>query len=216
MDISATIQSQYSTSPKIMALAQSFADLIDAAPDAQLFYDKVFNLETAQGVGLDIWGRIVGLERSAEMVTEYGVKYFGFSSKAAPNATGFNNDPFYHGADQVKFELSDDAYRLFLRTKAMANISTGSLADLNRMLHQLLPGRDVAIYRAGPMHLKLICAGELTDYERNMLLQGDLPPIPAGVTLEVELNGAKYFGFNSESNTPFNQGPLYQRPGTTA
>lgn len=211
MDISATIQSQYACSPKIMALAQGFADLIDPEADLQLFYDKVFNIDTAQGVGLDIWGRIIGLPRTAEMVTKHGVKYFGFDSKAAPNATGFDNDPFYHGAEQVKFELSDEAYRLFLKTKAMANISTGSLADLNRMLQELLPGREVAITRTGPMRLKLVCSGELTDYERNMLLQGDLPPIPSGVTLEVELNGAKYFGFNSDSNAPFGQGPLYQR-----
>lgn len=211
MDISPTIQSQYACSPKIMALAQGFADLIDPESDLQLFYDKVFNIDTAQGVGLDIWGRIIGLPRTAEMVTKHGVKYFGFKSKAAPNATGFDNDPFYHGAEQVKFELSDEAYRLFLKTKAMANISTGSLADLNRMLQELLPGREVAITRTGPMRLKLVCSGELTDYERNMLLQGDLPPIPSGVTLEVELNGAKYFGFNSDSNAPFGQGPLYQR-----
>lgn len=211
MDISPTIQSQYACSPKIMALAQGFADLIDPEADLQLFYDKVFNIDTAQGVGLDIWGRIIGLPRTAEMVTKHGVKYFGFDSKAAPNATGFDNDPFYHGAEQVKFELSDEAYRLFLKTKAMANISTGSLADLNRMLQELLPGREVAITRTGPMCLKLVCSGELTDYERNMLLQGDLPPIPSGVTLEVELNDAKYFGFNSGSNAPFGQGPLYQR-----
>lgn len=211
MDISATIQSQYACSPKIMALAQGFADLIDPEADLQLFYDKVFNIDTTQGVGLDIWGRIIGLPRTAEMVTKHGVKYFGFGSKAAPNATGFDNDPFYHGAEQVKFELSDEAYRLFLKTKAMANISTGSLADLNRMLQELLPGREVAITRTGPMRLKLVCSGELTDYERNMLLQGDLPPIPSGVTLEVELNDAKYFGFNSDSNAPFGQGPLYQR-----
>lgn len=211
MDISATIQSQYACSPKIRALAQGFADLIDPETDLQLFYDKIFNIDTAQGVGLDIWGRIIGQPRSAEMVTKYGVKYFGFNSKAAPNATGFDAAPFYHGAEQVKFELSDDAYRLFLKTKAMANISTGSLADLNRMLHELLPGREVHIVRTGPMRLKLVCAGELTDYERNMLLQGDIPPIPTGVTLEVELNDAKYFGFNAESNTPFGQGPLFQR-----
>ena len=52
MDISATIQSQYACSPKIMALAQGFADLIDPEADLQLFYDKVFNIDTAQGVAL--------------------------------------------------------------------------------------------------------------------------------------------------------------------
>lgn len=211
MDISATIQSQYAASPKIIGLAQGFADLIDPETDAQLFYDSVFNIDTAQGVGLDIWGRIVGLGRTAEMVTKLGVTYFSFYSQGVSNGRGFDDRPFYHGAEQVKFELSDDAYRLFLKTKAMANISTGSLADINRMLHELLPGRDVYITRTGPMQLKLVCAGTLSDYERNMLLQGDLPPIPTGVTLEVELSDDKFFGF-TEGNTPFNDGPLYQRP----
>ena len=105
MDISATIQSQYAASPKIIALAQGFADLIDPEADARLFYDSVFNIDTAQGVGLDIWGRIVGLGRTAEMVTKLGVTYFSFYSQGVPNGRGFDDRPFYHGAEQVKFEL---------------------------------------------------------------------------------------------------------------
>lgn len=211
MHIDETIQSQYASSPHIMALVRGYYEMINPRSDLELFYNKVFNLETAEGAGLDIWGRIVGISRSSEMVTEVGVPHLGFKTQADSSSVGFDLAPWYHGAQKLKFKLSDDAFRLFIKTKAMANISNGSLADLNRLLQELLPHCRVSITRIAPMHLKLICSGPLKDYEYNMLLKGDLPPIPAGVTIDMEINNAVYFGFTADSNTGFNNGPFYQR-----
>lgn len=208
-----TIQSQYACSPHINALARGFWELINPKGDIDLFYRLCFDLDTAQGVALDIWGRILGMPRSMQAVSEIGVPYLGFINKKAPvkETKGFNQEPFYYGATERHLELSDDAYRLMLKTKAMANISTGSLADLNRMLSALLPRAEVQIFRTAPMMLKIVATGALTDYERSLLTRGDLPPIPTGVGLEVEINGEKPFGFEGGNVTPFNRGPFYWR-----
>ena len=210
-NIEETILSQYSCSPRIMALAHCFYDNQMPWDNIALFYQKIFDIDTASDIGLDIWGRIVGIKRNASMVTKIGVPHFGFTgpnNHNSSNATGFNQAAFYHGADKVNFTLSDDAYRLYIKTKAMANICDGSFTALNNMLKTLLPHCDVRLTRVGPLHVKLVCSGELSDYEKNMLLSGEMPPIPSGVTLDVELNNTTYFGFNTEHNTGFNQGPF--------
>jgi hypothetical protein len=58
------IQSQYSASVRILALAKGFQEMLDPTPDMALFYKKVFNILTAEGCGLDLWGRIVGMDRT--------------------------------------------------------------------------------------------------------------------------------------------------------
>lgn len=209
MDILQTVQAQYSTSPRLLSLIKGLSALIDPGPDIDTFYKNVFNMATANGEGLDVWGRIVGVKRNSSMVTAIGVPHFGFNSKADEAATGFDDATFYHGADRTYFKLSDEAFRLHVLAKAAANISNGSMADLNRMLHMLFPKCRVRISRTGPMRLKLIASGKLTDYEKNLLLSGNMPPIPTGVTLEAEINGARYLGFNPEYNSGFNDGPLF-------
>lgn len=208
-----TIQSQYACAPHITRLVQGFWRMVDPAPDIERFYELCFDIDTAQGVALDIWGRILGMPRSMQAVTEVGVPYWGYYNKKAQvkEVRGFEQAPFFYGAQERHLELSDEAYRLMLKTKAMANISTGSLADLNRMLAALLPRAEVQIFRTAPMMLKIIATGDLTDYEQSLLTRGDLPPIPTGVGLEVEINGAKPMGFAGGNVVPFDQGPWYRK-----
>lgn len=209
-DIEATVQSQYACAPHMRALIRGFWELVNPAPDIDLFYRLCFDIDTAEGVALDIWGRILGMPRDMQLVSAVGVDYFGFPNAKNTNkhALGFAQAPWYTGAQEQHLELSDDGYRLLLKTKAMANISTGSLADLNRMLAMLLPHAQVQIYRTAPMQLKMVATGTLTDYEQNLLLRGDLPPIPAGVGLEVELHEEAPFGFSGGTVRPFDQGPF--------
>lgn len=211
LDIRETILSQYSSSPRLMALIFGLAEVLGTQKDLQTFYKNVFDIDTAKGVGLDIWGRIVGISRSAQMVTSIGVPYLGFEAKGVEAVKGFNQAQFYKGKRKTKLALSDDAYRLYIKVKAAANITNGSLAELNALLAQLLPKCKVSLTRIAPMHLKLTCSGPLKDYQKNMLLLGDLPPIPSGVKLDIVINGAQYLGFNADNNTGFNDGPFYQR-----
>jgi len=63
-DVEQTIISQYGTSRTISKLIQNMNDYIDPCADIDNFYDFIFNVDTAQGFGLDIWGRIVNVERA--------------------------------------------------------------------------------------------------------------------------------------------------------
>jgi hypothetical protein len=63
LNVEQTIISQYGNSSTIGQLIQNMNENIDPRADIDNFYDWVWNIETAQGFGLDIWGRIVGVNR---------------------------------------------------------------------------------------------------------------------------------------------------------
>lgn len=62
-DVEQTIISQYGNSATITALVQAMNEWISPHADIDNFYNLVWNVSTAQGFALDIWGRIVGVNR---------------------------------------------------------------------------------------------------------------------------------------------------------
>lgn len=88
-DPAVTIQSQYSASPRIKALVDGFAGLIDPSPDISLLFSSYIDIDTATGAGLDNWGRIVGLERVQNNFTLDDPTYRTFLKvKATANISG--------------------------------------------------------------------------------------------------------------------------------
>lgn len=141
-----SILSQYANSPIILALLQNFNDAMDLTESLETFYDKVWNILTAEGWGLDVWGRIVGIGRALTVDDE---EYFGFSD-ALPTSSGFNQQPFYSGPPLTpNYLLSDGAYRQLILAKAAANICDGSIPAINRLLMGLFPGRGNCYVREG-------------------------------------------------------------------
>lgn len=66
IDVESTIISQYANSPTITQLIAGMNAYIDPRADIDNFYNYVWNVETAQKFGLDIWGRIVGINRQIQ------------------------------------------------------------------------------------------------------------------------------------------------------
>ena len=64
------IQSQYAASPHLTGLVAGFQRRLDASADLDLIFDNLVWLPTASGVSLDVWGRIVGIQRG--LMTEEG------------------------------------------------------------------------------------------------------------------------------------------------
>lgn len=148
------IQSQYAASIRITALLQSAKDHILPDADIAQFYDLMFNVETAQGYGLDVWGNIVGVTRR-------------IPSHADPSIT---------------ITLDDDMYRTLIMHKAAANIMDSSLYSMNYLLKRLYPDYtcyiqlasnfqtdDDRTYDANPMEINYVFINtRLTDVERSI------------------------------------------------
>lgn len=137
-DIWQTVISQYANSPIIDALIEDFAQAVDPTENFDNFYDTIFNWETAVGVGLDIWGAIVGIGRVITLPSNDD--YLGFQE--ARSWQPFGQASFYSGTTVTNnYSLIDSAFRLLLQAKASANLWDGSIPALNSILLNLFPGR---------------------------------------------------------------------------
>lgn len=134
-DVWTTVLSQYANSDVLMRLVTNFAGYVDQTSNLEAFFDLIWNVDTAQGYGLDVWGRIVGVGRILQVSVG---KNLGFEEMGSLDADPFDQSPFYDGAALTQaYRLSDLAYRKLIFAKALANISDGSIPSINQILINL-------------------------------------------------------------------------------
>lgn len=139
-DVWTTIISQYANSSILTQLITNFAQYLDQTANFGAFYDLMWNVDTAQGYGLDVWGRIVGVTRTLQLTD--GGKFLGFEEASGLTVDPFGQSPFYAGATITNnFQLSDDSFRVLIFAKALSNISNGTIPSINQILLNLFPGR---------------------------------------------------------------------------
>ena len=193
-DIAETIQSQYATSRRMTQVINAFWDSINPKSDIDLLYKKLVNPRTAEGYGLDVWGRIVAIGRSYLAVDD-DTPYFGFDPPEGvknERLNSFGNAPFYKTI-YGKVELADTMYRTYVFLKALINISNSSLAGLNHMVKLLFPDADIQILHTGTMVLRVLILSPLSESDKAAL--DNLPWLPAGVGLEMYQVITPTFGF---------------------
>lgn len=184
-DVLRTVISQYANSPTLMELINNFDDYVDPTVNIDAFFDLVMNVDTAQGWGLDVWGRIVGVSRLLPL-TGTDV-YFGFAEALSVNVAGFNQQPFYSGAPLTgNYELSDSAFRTLIFAKALANISDGSIPGINQILMNLFPNRGNAyVMDDGDMTMTYKFNFILSGVERAIVVRSGALPKPVGVSFDI-------------------------------
>jgi hypothetical protein len=185
-DWRATVISQYQASPIILQIVANMAATIDPRLNFDAFFNLIWNVQTAQGIGLDIWGRIVGCSRIIE-VPSAGA-FLGFEEAGDPTArTPWNQAPWFSGATaSSSFPLTDDAFRLLIYAKALANITDGSIPGLNAILLTLFPGRgDAFVTDGGDMTMTYEFEFPLTPVELAIVSSAGILPTPTGVSATV-------------------------------
>ncbi|EQC00047.1 hypothetical protein B738_13208 [Photorhabdus temperata subsp. temperata M1021] len=104
-NVGATILAQYAASPKLNLLTRSFNAAVSSAEFINTFYDLIWNIDTANTYGLDVWGKIVNVSR--RLTVNENVKYIGFGEALlnVPTTTDpnpFDQAPFYSGESKTK------------------------------------------------------------------------------------------------------------------
>ena len=186
-DVEQTIISQYGATSTIAQLCRNMGTYIDPATDFNTLYDYVWNVDTAQGFGLDIWGRIVGIGRDLTITID--PEYFGFK-EALPGVTPFNDQPFYNGeATTQTYILQDEPYRKLILAKALRNIADASVPSINNLLNNLFPGRGLCYVKdLGGMAIQYWFEFELDSYEIAIITQSGALPRPAGVSATLRIS----------------------------
>lgn len=182
-----TIIRQYSNSPILDGIITAFAAAMDPTELFDELYDLQWNVLTAQGYGLDSWGRIVGVTRTLQLPPGVN-QFFGFQVAEDPaHFTGFDQAPFYSGQQLTNnATLSDTDFRTLILAKAASNICDGSIPAINAVLLALFPNRG-ACYVAdlGGMQMAYTFEFALTPIELAIVEQSGVLPKPVGVLASV-------------------------------
>ena len=219
-----TVQKQYSNSPVLLALLASFDQWVDPTKFSADFLANVWDISTAQGFGLDIWGRILGQSRSLRVVQIPG-NDFGFNINATPGTPWkpWNQAPFYGGqaAGTVSIALQDPYYRKLLLVKAAANIARSDCPSINALMRSMFSDRGrcyVGYDIDSPMHVGYHFEFFPTPVEKSIIESGIFPQ-PAGTDVHFIYKTLSYapFGFRSANVganpnfvVGFGQNPFYQ------
>ncbi len=178
-DFPRTVISQYSNSPVLTQLIENFNECVDPDFNLENFYNLIFNIDTAVGYGLDVWGRIVGIGRVLKI--DVGA-WFGWNQQ--PESEGWDQAPWWSGHPVTdNFTLSDQAYRQLIFAKAAANITNGSILAINAILMDILfPGRgNVFVVDGQDMTMTYRFNFTLEPFERSIVINSGVLPTPAGV-----------------------------------
>ena len=197
-----TIQSQYGTSPHIKGIIEAFAKRIDPTIDIETFYRDYFDPRTAVGVGLDIWGAIVGADRLIE-VDDFN--YFGLEGQ---NLANMNNAPFYHEKGSTNlYRMNDNAFRELIFLKAYANIADATMPSIKYVINALFPGGATAI-EAEHMKIRVIFLSfAVPAYSFALLKRYGLFNLGAGVGWEYYIiDQQQTFGFEGSGMQNFDNG----------
>ncbi|WP_374413308.1 DUF2612 domain-containing protein [Novosphingobium colocasiae] len=182
-DARRTLLSQYANSPVLMALVKAFNEALEPQALFNAFYDYVWNIDTARGFGLDIWGRIVGVSRALYVSDE---EYLGFTE--GEDFQPFGQGIFYGGGNFTpNYKLSDDAYRRLIMAKAALNITDASIPAINAILMALFPGYgNVYVRDNGDMTITYVFGAALSKVDYAIVSQSGVLPKPVGVSFTVE------------------------------
>lgn len=180
---------QYSASPTIVQLLKDFRDNIDPQADIELFIQKIMDIDTAVGAGLDVLGNIVGIKRNIEI----------------NNQTISLDDTNYRKLLKYKALSNITDASLATLNKMMSVL----FDDITISVHNvLIPAQDGDMkYNSYPMHVIFTMIGNLSELDSALFSVGGTLSLGAGVGWSLAaIDTNNVFGFKGSGLQPFNQG----------
>ena len=179
------IYHQYANSQKLVNFIEGLDTSISPIPALKVFYDNTFNINTAKGEGLDIWGNILNIKRSLSLTID---------------------------DVEQQYTLSDDEYRMVLKLACAKNIADATCESIYKSLSFIFSSYgNIYVSDLGNMHMRYSFEFLLPNIIYAILKKTGVVPKPAGVDLEIlELPSRKIFGFNGQKLENFNNGTFFQ------
>lgn len=171
------IQNQYQGT-NIETLLNGLADLYNKliTQPIQEFYNNIYNLETAAGIGLDIWGEKLNFPRTIKFIdADTGVE----TSKT----------------------LDDNEYRLILKVLSLKFYTKMTVPRINKTLKELFSFYDVQAYTVDNQdmtYVNYIFLWEMPEYLKQAFNNYDLLPHPLAVGTKYREAFYQIFGFKGQ------------------
>ncbi|XKM12647.1 DUF2612 domain-containing protein [Orbaceae bacterium ac157xtp] len=211
MSVNKTILRQYSNSEKLKNIIFTFNDGINVTDIINDFYKNVFNLDTANSYGLDVWSSIVVVSRYVKFdVVGDVVAFYGQHQQT------MNNGTFYSGKKTTTtIKLSDDFFRTVIKAKAAVNISNANIEDINKILVSLFKGRGKPFVTDNlDMSINYVFPFYLRDNEIALIKNANILPRPSGVKLRgIITTPHQTVGFFGSNCQTMNHGTFFNKRG---
>lgn len=191
------ILTQYSGSPTITQLLSDFRDNIDPQADINLFIEKVMNIDTAEGIGLDILGRIIGMSR----IVRYGGETITLT------------DNLYRRLLMYKAFANISDSTMAMMNKMLNLLFGENLMFAKNLIVEAQNGDEY--YNSFPMHVRFTALRDLTEEEKILFALGATLNLSAGVGWSLVVNQSRVFGFKNSNLMPFNCGVFTSYNTTT-
>lgn len=209
-NLNSTILAQYANSPTLLGVINNWNLALDPNSNIDNFYNNVWNIESATGYGLQVWGRIVGAGNTLSIPgTQLN---FGFKEGSGQP---FGQQSFFFGQENSgTYTLSDPAFRALILAKALTNISNTTNNTYNTLLMNLFSGRGNAyVSNSANMVATLVFEFYLQPYEVSIIKYSGAIQPPTGVNFNIMVvPRLTTFGF-AETKSPsaigFNQGNFF-------
>lgn len=171
------IQDQYKNI-NIETLINGLADLYDKLITQPLndFYNNIYNLDTANGIGLDLWGEKLNFPRT--------IRYINEETEIENSVT-----------------LQDDEYRLVLQVVSLRIYTKMSVAGINQSLKELFSFYNADAYTLDNQdmtYINYIFVWEIPEYLKQAFNNYDLLPHPLAVGTRYREAYYQIFGFKGQ------------------
>ncbi|CAI3958323.1 unnamed protein product [Commensalibacter communis] len=210
LDPKVTVIAQYANSPIILQLIEFWGDNIQVCGFFKDFYKNIWHIDCANGYGLNIWGNIVGINRTVKTFTGF---FWGFNEETMLLARPYHDDTGYNDRltdyedrrtaignfrdfQELESEItfSDENFRKLILAKAASNISNYTASDLNKFLMMIFGTKDengknlheVYVQDNQDMSMTIIFNWILSSDEVAIILNAGILFKPAGVELKVD------------------------------
>lgn len=159
----------------------------------------LYSLDIAQGAQLDIIGRIVVMPRNFTGFIALNPAIFA-SAENNPGEFGDESAIFSALSIDQDSQMSDDLYRLAIKSKIIKNNSLSTIEDILFGINFLLPNANVLrVVDNEDMSFSIEFYGKISELERWALLNSNLIPKPQGVKFNGFLEGYDYVEAGDDS-----------------
>lgn len=182
-DARQTLLSQYANSPVLTGIISALNFALDLRQAFETFLSYVWDVDSAEGFGLDILGRKVGVRRTLYVSDN---PFLGFSTATGSQTFGFGS--FYNAATATaNYAMGDDVYRRVILAKAALNITSCAIPAINAVLMALFPNYgNTYVVDNGDMTMAYHFGAIPSKVDYAIATQSGVLPKPAGVSFTVE------------------------------
>jgi len=203
------LANQFCDAEMFKSIAKELGKSFDNINDIIEYLIKNTDVYSAEGVWLDIIGKIVGQGREIDKTVK--LSFFGFKENSN---SAFGEARFWDGSESLSTTgvsiLADPEYRKVIIARINYNYGDVTLTGITKSISLLFNTNVINIETRYNANISIYIGKSLTSNEINLSNSIDLILRAAGVSILRKLYGANVFGFAENGHLAFGNGPFVE------